>query len=140
MVDTMIDSADFDRADIIALLKDALAAKESAADFTKSFEKQTPPIRAYLEAHPDEDLYDGEHRIRAWLQSGGSKTKYDAPASIRKANPKLYKRLWLLGCFEVDSAAVTLAIKSGYLSAGDIAPYKATGERTKSFHIDRVTE
>lgn len=60
---------------------DAKRQGKDAADLQKTLAK---PLREYLEGHPGEELYDGERRIKAFLQSRKGTPELDCMALVEK--------------------------------------------------------
>ena len=62
-------------------------------------------IKAWLQAHPGEQLIDGEHNIVAELQPRRGSPEYDL-ISIAEHDPGLFDRLLKTGCLRVDHKSV----------------------------------
>lgn len=56
-------------ADLVRMLGAYADAKRQAKDAKDLMTTLSKPLREYLERHPGEELYDGERRIKAFLQS-----------------------------------------------------------------------
>lgn len=97
-------------------------------------------LRRWLHDHPGEDLDDLEAGLVAFLQPGGSSTVYDAPAAIKERDAPLYRRLEELGCLAVDAKRIDDAIKRGWLSPGDVAPFRHEVDKTPSLRVVRAEE
>ncbi len=96
-------------------------------------------IRNWLTMHPDEtELVVGDWNLRAFMQRGGDTHLYDNPNVIAADNPRLYARLIQLNLLRIDDKAVTLAIKEGLITYGDLAGYVHEGERTPTLQVKAI--
>lgn len=91
--------------DLTALLATYVAARAergAADDLLKTLGDR---FKAWLDAHPEDELVDGERGLRAFLQPRRGTPVYDLVA-IQERDPVLFERLLKLGCLSVNAAAV----------------------------------
>jgi hypothetical protein len=82
-----------------------------ASNLKKQRDKLGEALKSWLNAHPDESLYDAEHGLEAKMQRRRAGAPvYDMPA-IRKV-PGLIERLLDLGVLEVNATLLAEHIKS----------------------------
>lgn len=74
----------------------------------KQLEDLAKPLRVWLESHEGEELYDGERKIRAYLQSRRGAPPYDLRPMYERDRP-LFEQLLYNGCLRVDNEAVKRA-------------------------------
>ena len=115
-------------------IKVVFGLRQGQRELKKQEDIERVPLDNYFRIHPDVRL-DDELRV-AFMRSGGMTTKYDAPSAIRERNPALYRRLEELGCFRIDSDRVADALVAGWITPGDIEPYRTKGERNPSLIIE----
>jgi len=66
------------------------------------------PLRAWLNDHESEELYDGEHRIRCFLQPRRGAPPYDLQ-SMYSRDRTLFEQLLYNGCLRADNEAIKRA-------------------------------
>lgn len=81
-------------------------------------------IKAWLNRHPGETLYDLEHNLKGYMQSKRGSRKLDL-AAILEQDPSLLKQLIVTGCLKHDEKAVA---KAGALAGGVDRYFTAYGE------------
>lgn len=83
--------------------RDRDRAKNSYEALTRSATANNPagPIRAWLEAHRDEEIQDGETRIKAFLQDKGGSLVLDV-ISMSEKEPALLAWLANKGALKLD--------------------------------------
>ena len=92
-------------------------------------------LRRWLLDHPGEPLYDREHGLKAYLQSGGEDVTYEAPQFVLEGEPSLFDRLLKLGCLRIDGDRVKTAMRDGLIASHDLASWTTRGERSPSLRI-----
>jgi hypothetical protein len=97
-----VSGAEFTEASVVALLPGIYQLKRMRDDTAKRYETATKIVRAWLDAHPEDFLRDGETGISARLQARAGAQEIDA---IRLAEVKPDLLLWLArqGCLKLDA-------------------------------------
>ena len=90
---------------LVSLLRAYTEARTERDNYGRRVDSLAKMLKQYLEAHPEEVLWDGENRIEARLQNRSGGETYDL-VSIHASNPALFERLYNTGCLMVDAAAV----------------------------------
>ena len=115
-------------------IKVVFGLRQGQRELKKQEDIERVPLDNYFRIHPDVRL-DDELRV-AYMRNGGALDHYDAPSAIRERSLSLYQRLEELACFQLDPKRVAECIKNGWLSAGDVEPYRTKGERSPSLIIE----
>lgn len=90
--------------DLAGMLLPCVNAKNRQKDAGDLLKTLAKPIREYLEQHPGEELYDGEQRIRAFLQPRAGTPELDCMALAEK-NPALATWAMTHGLLKLDKKA-----------------------------------
>lgn len=94
-----------EQGELEALLVEFASTRSMKSGLETYLDGMTRRLKAWLDAHPGEELVDGEHGLRAYLQPRRGQRPYDL-LSLRLADPVLFERLLDLGCLTVNPAAV----------------------------------
>lgn len=120
------------QAELEAQLADYVTLRDAIAATKKLFEPLGERLKAWLLAHPDEELVDGEHRLRAYLQEGNSSAPRPMDLNaLYDHDPALFLQLLRNGCLRADEKAVKAA---GALAAG-VDRYWLPKPRTQSLQV-----
>jgi len=131
--DTM---SELTHAQAVGLLKPALEDKESTAKAAKDYKAVQKPIRDYLEAHRDEQLYDGENNIKAFLETRRGSVEMDC-MNLAGDSPSL--ALWAMqhGLLKLDGKQYeAMQGKAGEMI--DLGRYVSPGAGSEALKIERV--
>ena len=71
------DGEALDHGQLVGLLRAALEARAQRDHYARQFDNIARLFKGYLEAHPDEVLFDGESKIEARLQRREKPANYD---------------------------------------------------------------
>lgn len=121
------------QASLEGMLDDYAGFREAKTECEKRMGQMSPLMKKWLDEHPDEELVDGEHGWRGYLQPRRGATPYDLVA-IRKQDPLLFERLLDLGCLVVNGAAV---VAQGAQVAG-IKKYAGPRPVTYSLQVEKT--
>ena len=88
-----------------ALLKPYVAIREQKQPLETALDAWGKRLKAWLQAHPGEQLIDGEHNIVAELQTRRGTPQYDL-ITLAERDPVLFERLLKTGCLRVDHKSV----------------------------------
>jgi hypothetical protein len=121
------------QASLEGMLDDYAGCREAKAECENRMGQMSPMFKKWLDENPDEDLHDGEHGWRGYLQERRGATPYDLVA-IRKNDPLLFQRLLDTGCLMVNAKAV---IAQGAQVAG-ISKYAGPRPVTYSLQVDKT--
>ena len=90
---------------LVSLLRAYVEARAERDNYGKRVESLGKMMKAYLEAHSGEVLWDGENKIEARLQDRSGGVTYDV-ISLRTHDAVLFERLFDTGCVTLDAAVV----------------------------------
>lgn len=90
-------------------------------------------FKDYLEAHPDDTLYDGETGLQAVLQERHGTPAYDL-VTLHENDPLLFGRLLKTGCLQVNAAAV----KAQGAQVGGVEKYAFPAPITTALQVKEV--
>jgi hypothetical protein len=115
---------------LIGTLKEVHEARRRKSADGKVSDKLSAPIKAWLEAHPGEDMYDGESGISAWLTAATMQT-WDVRTMVFR-DPELVTALAHMGLLTVQTTPFNSLLKSApnddLVKATD---YRATTEQLR---------
>ena len=137
MIQETDEQEDFTRQHLINILPSAYSAKRTAADTKSSYEDYQKIIKPWLEAHPGEQLYDGETEITAALGSRAGTPTLDW-RTLAEANPEL--ALWALkmGLATFNNKAFdALETSAQFAELVDLKGYLMPGGETRTLHITK---
>lgn len=121
-----------DEASLVGMLADYCSARATEADGKFVKEKLGALFKNFLERHPDQVLFDGEHEITARLQSRALPGRgCDLNAVYDGARP-LFEQLLRNGCLKVDMTA----IKTAGALVGGIEHYLAPAGTTTALIVE----
>jgi hypothetical protein len=126
---------DFTEGQLIALLKGLYEIKRQRNDLDDAYKKASEPVRAWLDAHPGEQLYDGESRIVARLQDRTGAPELDV-ISLYQKDPETILGLASFGCLKLDAKAWQ-AIQGKSISAENAKPYLMPGKASVALILDK---
>ena len=127
--------SDFTAAQLEAMLPSLLALRRQRDDLDRAYKKAAEPVRAYLDAHPGEELRDGESGITACLQERAGGLALDVMTLAEKA-PHLLTWLAVRGGLKLDATAWK-AIKDKAAEAVDLKRYTYPAGGTTALIIEK---
>ena len=117
----------------LANLREIVGIKESIAEFVAKRQMLEAPVRAWLDAHPGERLFDGEHGVEAYHELSQKAGGYDVAAMPRM----LVLHLHQANALSVD-AAMLKALEGKSVLPIDAKRYYIPGGEGKSLQVKAV--
>ena len=127
----VLDQEELTAEQLVPLLRAYCEARTQREVYGKQTEQLGALIKAYLQSHPGEVLWDGETRMEARLQMRAG-VIYDL-VSIRAKNPVLFDRLADLGCLTVDSQV----LKAQLDQLPGVEDYRMPGRATQALMVEQ---
>ena len=126
---------EFTAADLEAMLPALFDMRRERERLDGAYKTASGPVRAWLDAHPGEQLREGESGISATLQERRGSDELDV---IRLAENRADLLLWLAlhGCLRLDGAAWK-ALQGKAAETVGVKPFLMPGRGSTALIIDR---
>ncbi len=114
-----------------AMLEDYVLQRASKSSAEREMERISKEVKPWLEAHPEEQLIDGERGFVVFLQTRGGGETYD----MTRMPDDLVLLLHHMGALSINTKAV--AAQDGKEVSERTKPYKIPGKGTVALIIER---
>ena len=112
---------EFTAGELEAMLPGLLVIRRLRDSQDAAYKTGAAAIRSWLDAHPGEELFEGETRTRAWLESRAGSLELDA-IGLAEKRPELLLWLAAKGALKLDGKA-WLALQGKAAEVLDINPF-----------------
>ena len=126
------DDGDLERK-ALANLREIVGIKASITEFEAERKRLEAPVRAWLDAHPGERLFDGEHGVEAYHELSQKAGGYDVAAMPAKMVTALHKA----NALSVD-AAMLKALEGKSVLPIDAKRYYIPGGEGKALQVKAI--
>ena len=120
------------QAELEATLQTYVDVRSARTICEVQLEEMAKPLRVWLESHEGNDLFDGEHKVRAFLQPRRGAPPYEL-RHMYERDRLLFEQLLYNGCLRVDNESVK---RAGAL-VGGVKAYSGPEPVTYALQVKR---